>query len=57
MLEGLGLEGYRQNRIIRRAVEREFTIIGEAVQAISHKDSEVFNSVHAQGASRTFLIS
>jgi uncharacterized protein with HEPN domain len=49
MLEGLGLEGYRQNRIIRRAVEREFTIIGEAVMALSHKDPEVFNSItHAR---------
>ncbi len=45
MLDDVDLEAYRQNRIIRRAVEREFTIIGEAVLALSHKDSEVFDSI------------
>ncbi len=49
MLEGMDLEPYRQNRIIRRAVEREFTIIGEAVLAISHKDPDTFASItHAR---------
>lgn len=45
MLQGVDLEGYRQNRVIRRAVEREFTIIGEAVLALSHKDPGVFDSI------------
>jgi uncharacterized protein with HEPN domain len=49
MLEGLGLEEYRQNRIIRRAVEREFTIIGEAVVALSRRFPEVFDAIpHAR---------
>ena len=49
MLQGIDLEGYRQNRVIRRAVEREFTVIGEAVLALSRKDTEVFNSItHAR---------
>lgn len=45
MLQSFDLEGYRQSRIIRRAVEREFTIIGEAVLALSHRDPEVFDSI------------
>lgn len=44
-LKDVDLESYRSSRIIRRAVEREFTIIGEAVLALSHKDPEVFASI------------
>ena len=33
-LTGVDLDGYMGNRTIRSAVEREFTIIGEAVNAI-----------------------
>ncbi len=33
------------NRLVRSAVEREFTIIGEAVLALSHKAPEVFDAI------------
>jgi uncharacterized protein with HEPN domain len=39
-LEGVGIAAYAANRTTRSAVEREFTIIGEAVNAISRYDSE-----------------
>lgn len=49
MIFGLDLESYQQDRVIRRAVEREFTIIGEAVLALSHKDPASFESItHAR---------
>ena len=34
-LQGLDLEGYRRDPIIRAAVERQFITIGEAVNALS----------------------
>ena len=34
-LDGIDLEKYRKNRLIRSSVEREFTIIGESVSLIS----------------------
>ena len=42
MTPDFDLESYRQDRVIRRAVEREFTIIGEAVPALSNKNPKVF---------------
>jgi uncharacterized protein with HEPN domain len=45
MLQGMDLVGYRQNRVIRRAVEREFTIIGEAVLALSRVGSGAFDAI------------
>jgi uncharacterized protein with HEPN domain len=45
MTQDLDLDSYRQNRVIRRAVEREFTIIGEAVLALSRQEPKVFASI------------
>ena len=36
-LSGVDVEGYLANRTIRSAVEREFTIIGEARNAVSRQ--------------------
>ena len=41
---GMSLEGYLDNRLVRSSVEREFTIIGEAVLALSHKSLATFES-------------
>ncbi|MDO9557198.1 MAG: DUF86 domain-containing protein [Coriobacteriia bacterium] len=48
-MDGIDLDAYRSNRLIRSAVEREFTIIGEAVSVLSSKSPEVFTSItHAR---------
>jgi uncharacterized protein with HEPN domain len=48
-LAGIDLDAYRSNRVIRSAVEREFTIIGEAMMVLSHKAPGVFALVtHAR---------
>jgi uncharacterized protein with HEPN domain len=39
-LEGVDLAAYEANRTVRSAVEREFTIIGEAVNYLSKLDPE-----------------
>ncbi len=44
-LYGLGPEGYKANRLVRSSVEREFTIIGEAVAALAHAAPEAFASI------------
>lgn len=41
-VEGVGVEAYRHNRLIRSAVEREFTIIGEAVLVLSRTSPDIF---------------
>jgi len=40
-LEGVDTDAYAANRTIRAAVEREFTIIGEAVNTIARLDPEI----------------
>ncbi len=42
---GLDLDAYKANRLVRSSVERELTIIGEAVAALSHAAPEVFASI------------
>jgi uncharacterized protein with HEPN domain len=40
---------YETDRLFRRAIEREFEIVGEALKRIRDEDEEVFNSIaHAQ---------
>jgi len=48
-LTGMDLAGYRGNRLIRSAVEREFIIIGEAMAALSRLSPQLFAQVtHAR---------
>ena len=39
VLAGVDLETYRERRPLRSAVEREFTIIGEAISALARRDA------------------
>ena len=41
----LDLQGYRENRLVRSSVEREFIIIGEAVAALDRIAPEVFGAI------------
>src|SRR6478609_1410975 len=41
-IQGLDVDAYRSNRLIRSSVEREFIIIGEAVSAVSRHAPELF---------------
>jgi uncharacterized protein with HEPN domain len=48
-LSAIDLDAYKGNRLVRSAVEREFTIIGEAVLILSRRAPEVFGSItHAR---------
>lgn len=42
---GIGLDDYCDTRLIRSSVEREFTIIGEALRQLSQRDSELFAQI------------
>lgn len=42
---GMQIDDYLSNRLVRSSVEREFTIIGEAVLALSRKAPEVFDAI------------
>ena len=44
-LSGVDLEGYRADRLVRSAVEREFTIIGEAMLVLSRSAPETFGRI------------
>ena len=39
------LESYRRNRLIRSSVEREFIIIGEALNSLSSRSSHTFGAI------------
>jgi uncharacterized protein with HEPN domain len=42
-------DDYEKDRLFRRAIEREFEIVGEALKRIRDEDSEIFDSIaHAQ---------
>lgn len=48
-LKGVDLGAYERNRTIRSAVEREFTIIGEAVNSLSRLDPKLSTRIsHAR---------
>ena len=42
---GINLDDYRTTRLIRSSVEREFTIIGEALNQLSQRDEERFAQI------------
>ncbi len=44
-IAGMALEDYLDNRLVRSSVEREFTIIGEAVLALSRTSPATFDSI------------
>lgn len=44
-VHGIDLESYRKNRLVRSAVERELTIIGEAMSALSRTAPMAFASI------------
>jgi uncharacterized protein with HEPN domain len=48
-VHGLDLEAYKSNRLVRSSVEREFTIIGEAMAALAHGAPTTFDAItHAR---------
>jgi uncharacterized protein with HEPN domain len=51
VLTGIDLAAYQHNRAVRSAVEREFTIIGEAVNALTRSEPDL-----AAGVSHARLI-
>lgn len=44
-IHGVDMVAYLANRTIRSAVEREFTIVGEAVNSISRQDPELADRI------------
>lgn len=43
--QGVGLEQFRQNRLLRQAVERNFEIIGEAVRRLEKDDPDTASRI------------
>ncbi len=44
-VQGLDLQDYEGNRLVRSSVEREFIIIGEALAALNRMSKEIFGSI------------
>ena len=44
-VDGMNLGDYSDSRLIRSSVEREFTIIGEALSQLSRQDGDLFAQV------------
>lgn len=44
-VQGLDLQKYGGNRLVRSSVEREFIIIGEALAALNRTSKEIFGSI------------
>jgi len=42
---GINLDDYSNSRLIRSSVEREFTIIGEALSQLSRRDGDLFAQI------------
>ena len=42
---GINLDDYSNSRLIRSSVEREFTIIGEALGQLSRRDGDLFAQI------------
>jgi uncharacterized protein with HEPN domain len=46
-VDGVGVDDYLSDRMIRSAVEREFTIIGEAIRVLGHIEPAAFARITA----------
>ena len=44
-VDGINLDDYSNSRLIRSSVEREFTIIGEALSQLSRRDGDLFAQI------------
>ncbi len=44
-MQGLSVDHYAKNRLVRNAVERNFEIIGEALRRLTHHDPELASSL------------
>lgn len=44
-LQGIDFESYQNNLVIKRAVERDFEIIGEALNRIKSTDSDLLDKI------------
>ncbi len=44
-VDGMNLDDYSDSRLIRSSVEREFTIIGEALSQLSRQDGDLFTQI------------
>ena len=44
-VDGINLDDYCTSRLIRSSVEREFTIIGEALSQLSRRDGDLFAQI------------
>ena len=44
-IDGISLDDYCNSRLIRSSVEREFTIIGEALSQLSRRDLDLFAQI------------
>ena len=44
-VDGINLDYYCNSRLIRSSVEREFTIIGEALSQLSRRDGDLFAQI------------
>lgn len=44
-VDGISLDDYSKSRLIRSSVEREFTIIGEALSQLSKREADLFAQI------------
>ena len=48
-VDGMSLNDYLNSRLIRSSIEREFTIIGEALAQLSQREKGLFAQIELQG--------